>query len=149
MARSRSSSKPLERILPISYVGVAIVLAALLLPTILRPPQDLQNTSAAFSPDAPPDEPPPEALLQSLRQASSSTAGSQVEIVEEVVVEEGAAPPKPKKAVRVGCFGDPPRQTESLYSALCVPAWTGTDNGGSTAPGVTKSEVNIAIGVDT
>ena len=54
------------------YVGAAIALAALLLPTILRPPQDLQNASAAFSPDAPPDEPPPEALLQSLRQASSN-----------------------------------------------------------------------------
>lgn len=133
------------------YVAAAIALAALLLPTILRPPQDLQNASAAFSPDAPPDEPPPEALLQSLRQASSSTAGSKVETVEEIVIEEEPPPPPPaqRKAVRAGCFGDPPRQTESLYSALCVPAWTGSDNGGATTTGVTDDAINIAIGVST
>lgn len=151
MPRTSRSSRPLERILPLGFIGTALALAVLLLPTILRPPQDLQSTTAAFSPDAPPEETPPEALLQSLRQASSSTAGAKVEqveqevIVEEVVVQE--APPR-RKAVRpTGCFGDPPRQTESLYSALCVPAWTGTDNGGATSPGVTATEINIAVAV--
>lgn len=157
MARSRSSSKkPLERFLPMGYLGVGLGLAALLLPTILRPPQDLQNTTAAFSPDAPPDETPPEAILQSIRQASSSTAGASAteestveeqEVVIEEIVEEAAPPPPKKKAVRAGCYGDPPRQTESLYSALCVPAWTGDDNGGATAQGVTKDEIRIAVGV--
>ena len=151
MARTRST-KPLERLLPVSYVGVALAIAALLLPTILRPPQDLQNTTAAFSPDAPPEDTPPEAILQSLRQASSSTAGAAVEVQEEqqVIIEEVVeeAPPPPKKqAVRAGCYGDPPRQTESLYSALCVPAWTGTDNGGDTSRGVTKDEIRVAVGV--
>lgn len=151
MART-PSGKPLERLLPVGYVGVALALAALLLPTILRPPQDLQNTTAAFSPDAPPDEAPPEAILQSLRQASSSTAGAAVveeeqqQVVVEEVIEEAPPPPK-KQAVRAGCYGDPPRQTESLYSALCVPAWTGEDNGGATARGVTKDEILIGIGV--
>ena len=154
MARSRSTSKPLERFLPVSYVGVALLLAALLLPTILRPPQDLQNTTAAFSPDAPPEDTPPEAILQSLRQASSSTAGAAPEVVEEEViieeiVEEEAPPPPKRLAVKAGCYGDPPRQTESLYSALCVPAWTGGDNGGATTQGVTGDTINIAIGVPT
>lgn len=155
MARNRTT-KPLERMLPMGYLGVALALAALLLPTILRPPQDLQNTTAAFSPDAPPDDTPPEAILQSLRQASSSTAGAaapaeeeqQQVIIEEVIQEEAPPPPK-KQAVRAGCYGDPPRQTESLYSALCVPAWTGGDNGGETTRGVTKDEIKIGIGVPT
>lgn len=143
MPRRRTS--PVERLLPLVYVGVAALIAALLLPTILRPPQDLQNTTAAFSPDAPPDDTPPEALLQSLRQASSSTAGAVEEvIVEEVVVERTQAR---RRAVRTGCYGDPPRQTESLYSALCVPAWTGDDNGGATTKGVTADEIKVAIGV--
>src|SRR5688572_29009886 len=112
MARTRSGS-PLERLLPVSYVGVALALAALLLPTILRPPQDLQNTTAAFSPDAPPDEAPLEAILQSLRQASSSTAGAAVveeeqQVIIEEVVDEAAPPPPKKQAVRAGCYGDPP-----------------------------------------
>jgi hypothetical protein len=133
----------------VGYVVAAIATAALLLPTALRPPVDQQSASAAFSPDAPPDDTPPEALLQSIRQASSSTAGGSVENApppeEETVVQEGPPPPPPKKkAVRNRCFGDdPPRQTESLYSATCVPAWTGTDNGGATTFGVTKDEVRI------
>jgi hypothetical protein len=140
------------RFLPVAYVGLAVAAAALLLPTALRPPVDQQSASAAFSPDAPPDDTPPEALLQSIRQASSSTAGGRVEPVpppeQETVVIEDAPPPAKKKAVRNRCFGeDPPRQTESLYSATCVPAWTGTDNGGATADGVTAQEVRIGYGV--
>lgn len=146
MARSRSS-RPAQRLLPVAYVVIAVLLAALLLPSILRPPQDLQSTTAAFSPDAPPDQTPPEALLQSLRQASSSTAGATVDETIEVIEESG--PPPPKRAVRSGCFGDPPRQTESLYSALCVPAWTDGDNGGATSKGVTATEIKLAIAVST
>jgi hypothetical protein len=135
--------------LPFGYLAAAIVLAALLFPTALRPPPDLQSTSQAFSPDAPPEDTPPEALLQSLRQARSSTAGSkEVEAAELVDEQEEAAPPPPpppkKRAAQGKCYGDPPRQTESLYSALCVPAFTG-DNGGATAKGVTADTINVII----
>ena len=57
------------RYLPMGYLGAAVALAAILLPSILRPPQDLQSTTTAFSPDAPPDDTPPESLLQTLRVA--------------------------------------------------------------------------------
>ena len=145
------------RFLPLSYGAVAVALVALLLPTILRPPQDLQSTTAAFSPDAPPDDAPPEALLQTLKQASSSTAGGSVKEAPQAIEEDDPAaalesapppPPPPKKAAKGRCFGDPPRQTESVYSALCVPAFTGGDNGGATAPGVTAEEVRVGIMVD-
>lgn len=134
--------------LPLGYLAAAMAIAALLLPSILRPPQDQQTTSTAFSPDAPPDDTPPEALLQSLRRASSSTAGGTTFGAEEIVeVEEATGPAQKKRPSRGKCFGDPPRQTESLYSALCVPAFTGTDNGGKTAPGVYPDEIRVAIAI--
>ncbi len=151
-ATPRSAS---GRVVPIGYVAVAIALAALLLPTALRPPVDQTSTTSAFSPDAPPDDTPPEALLTAIKQASSSTAGGKVSatVVEPDVIEEAAPPPPPPppvkkaKATRNGCFGDPPRQTESLYATLCVPAWTGTDNGGATVFGVTGDEIRVGYGV--
>jgi len=143
----RSSS---GRFVPVGYLVAAIAAAALILPTALRPPVDQQSSSAAFSPDAPPDDTPPEALLQAIRQASSSTAGGSInaDVTEpDPIVVSAPKPPPVRKAVRNRCFGDPPRQTESLYSASCVPAWTGGDNGGATTFGVTKDEVRIGIGV--
>ena len=136
----------LTRSLPIGYLAAAIVLVAVLLPTALRPPQDQQNTSAAFSPDAPPDDAPPEALLQSLRQARSSTAGAREQTIE-VVDEAPPPPPKEKKASKAGCYGDPPRQTESIYSALCVPAWVPPPegNGGKTWRGVFPDEIRLGM----
>ena len=149
---------PLARSLPLGYLAAAVLLAAVLLPTALRPPQDQQSTSAAFSPDAPPDDQPPEVLLQSLRQARSSTAGSPkgealAEAEPEAEEELGDPPPPPppprRRAARNPCFGDPPRQTESLYSALCVPAYTGEDNGGNTSPGVYKDEIRLGVAVQS
>ena len=133
--------KPVQRYVPVGYLAIAIALAVLLLPTALRPPPDQQNTSSAFSPDAPPDDTPAESFLASIRRASSSTAGGapgeRVEVIEVLAPEE-------RRAARGRCYGDPPRQTESLYSALCVPAWTGDDNGGATWQGVTKDEIRLA-----
>ena len=153
---TRTRRAPLARSLPLGYLGTAILLCVALLPTALRPPQDQQSTSAAFSPDAPPEDTPPEALLQSLRQARSSTAGAAETVTETEVVEqqeepEEIAPPPPppprRRASSNGCFGDPPRQTESLYSALCVPAFTGESNGGRTSMGVDENEIRVAITV--
>ena len=155
MAARSAGRSSTGRFVPVGYLVAAVAAAALLLPTALRPPVDQQSSSAAFSPDAPPDDTPPEALLQAIRQASSSTAGGTIneeeppppppEDPETITVQQTIPPPKPK-AVRNRCFGDdPPRQTESLYSAVCVPAWTGDDNGGATAFGVTKDEVRIGL----
>ena len=121
-------------------------MAVVLLPTALRPPPDQQNATASFSPDAPPDE-SPEMILQTIRQAQSSTAGRSTAFVEAEEIEVGPPPPPPprRRAVRGRCFGDPPRQTESLYSALCVPAWTGADNGGATYRGVTANEIKVVV----
>jgi hypothetical protein len=152
MAAKSSGRSSSGRLVPVGYLIAAITAAALLLPTALRPPVDQQSSSAAFSPDAPPDDTPPEALLQAIRQASSSTAGGTIndeapppEEPDTITVQGTIPPPKPR-AVRNRCFGEnPPRQTESIYSAVCVPAWTGDDNGGATAFGVDKEEVRIGL----
>jgi hypothetical protein len=40
------------------------------------------------------------------------------------------------------CVGNPPRQIEDPQSPPCVPGWQG-DNGGATAPGVTRDEIRV------
>ena len=143
MTRRRS-----ESYLPMGYLVVAALIAVLIFPSALRPPPDQQNATASFSPDVPPDD-PPELLLQSVRRASSSTAGATAQAAEDLPPEEAPPPPPPPRRAptRGRCFGDPPRQTESVYSALCVPAWTESDNGGRTAPGVYPDEIRVAIAV--
>ncbi len=138
-----TAAKPssLQRRMLFVYGVLSIALAALLLPSILRPPQDQQSTTAQFSGDAPPEN-QPDAIIQSTRQARSATAGTP----EEIIIEEEPVTRK-KLAVRSGCFGDPPRQTESLYSHLCVPAYTGNDNGGETYRGVTATEIRVGVAV--
>lgn len=47
------------------------------------------------------------------------------------------------------CVGDPPRQTADPLSPPCVPFWDPAgDNGGATYPGVTATEVRIAVVID-
>jgi hypothetical protein len=44
----------------------------------------------------------------------------------------------------VRCVGDPPRQSFAVYAPPCAPPFDG-DNGGATAPGVTATEVRVAV----
>ena len=145
---SRRPNVGSSQYVPLGYLALAVALAAMLLPTALRPPPDQQNATASFSPDVPPDQ-PPEMLIQSIRQANSSTAGASAPTAEELAAVEDPPPPPPpppRRATRGRCFGDdPPRQTESLYSTTCVPAWTGQDNGGKTWNGVYPNEIRIGV----
>lgn len=43
------------------------------------------------------------------------------------------------------CFGNPPRQTEDPHSPPCVFEIFEGDNGGDTAPGVTGTEIHVAL----
>lgn len=125
-------------LLPMLSLALSAVVAAVVLPSALRPPPEQQSASSAFSPDAPPEE-EADAIVQSLRQAASRTAGA-----------SGAEPtpvttvPKVEKPSRGQCFGDPPRQVESLYAAPCRAAFTG-DNGGATHKNVSGDEVRVAM----
>ena len=127
------------RYTPLLWLGLSLLATALLLPSALRPPPDAANTSAQFSPDAPPDD-DPQAIIQSLQQAASRTAGARTGDV----VETTTTLPPVTAPSRGQCFGDPPRQTDSLYAAPCQPAFVG-DNGGATYTGVTEEEVRVGV----
>ena len=131
--------------LPLVYLAVAAVTAALL-PSSLRPPPDEASASAQLSPDAPPDE-DPETIIQSLRQAASRTAGATGRDDDQRLATTTTTEPR-REAGRGQCFGDPPRQFDSVYAPPCRPAFVG-DNGGATAPrGVTATEIRIGLSPD-
>lgn len=132
--------------------AVALAVAVLVLPSSLRPPPDEATASAALSPDAPPEE-SPDAIITSFQQAGSATAGATKARQREgaaPVDGEGPAATAPtttttvQRPTRGLCFGDPPRQTESIYSPRCQPAFVG-DNGGATTKNVTGDEIRIAF----
>src|SRR6185436_1344979 len=62
-------------VLPAVYLGVACIVAVTIMPSVLRPPPDQQQSSGALNPNAPPDD-QPDTILQSLQQAASHTAGA-------------------------------------------------------------------------
>lgn len=139
--RSRS-----ERSLPIGLLAVVALMAALVLPSSLRPPPDQANNSAALSPDAPPDDEEPDAIISSFQQAGSGTAGaSRSTRTEQVTATTTTTAPPPEEVPSSGlCFGDPPRQTDSIYAPDCQPAFVG-DNGGATYKNVTADEVRVGL----
>jgi hypothetical protein len=116
-------------------------MATLALPSILRQTPPAQNQSAEFSPDAPPDQPP---LIAALNRGQSATAGSGNGTGGDVVDTGGAdAPPGPDRYCPYA-QGRPARQTFSVYSVGCAPAFKG-NNGGSTTHGVSATEIRVAI----
>lgn len=141
---------PVERQLPFLGLAIAIGLLVLILPTALRPPPDRANSGAELSPDAPPDD-AGDSIVEALARAASPGAGGGGATADgapgAVGVDAGlaAAPDaEPPRAPRSQCFGNPPRQVESVYAPPCVPRFVG-DNGGATARGVTASDIRIAI----
>jgi hypothetical protein len=125
-----------DRLAPALAGALALLLGLLILPSVLRPPQDQPQTSSAFSPDAPPDKNQP-SVFSSFNSARSGTAAG--------VEPEPTTTTIPKRKKNSACpygFGDPPRQIESVYAPPCAPAFTG-DNGGSTAFGVTADSINV------
>ena len=135
MARP-SRGKRGERATPFVYLGCTFALVAFAIPSVLRPPPDQATTSAEFSPDAPPED-EADAIISALQQAGSSGAGADLNTTTTTTT------PPIFKPVRGRCFGDPPRQSESVYAPPCKEAFVG-DNGGSTTKGVSKDEIRIA-----
>jgi hypothetical protein len=130
-------------------LAVALLMAAFVLPTILRQSPPQTNQTAQLSPDAPQNN--QQSLISALKRGSTSTAGTGAG--QGVGPGAGKLPPPPRvlppvaKQVPSYCpfgYGTPTRQTFSVYSAPCGPAFTG-DNGGATAPGVTATEIRIAL----
>ena len=135
--------RPTGGVLPLLYLAMAVALAAVVLPSSLRPPPDQASASSALSPDAPPDE-DPETIIQSLQQAGSRTAGATGEPPSTTTTTSIPAQTAP---TRGQCYGDPPRTGESLYAAPCTPAWQPPPegNGGETWRNVFADEVRLGV----
>ena len=145
--------RPLERYLPVSYFVAALALVVVLMPTILRPPPQTPPQAAEFSPDAPPD-PQQDSIVASFQRGQSGTAGSGQAALGGGTTAAGAAgvtttipPVKRSRSCAFG-YGNPPRQTESIYSPPCAASFVG-DNGGATTKGVFPTEVRIGISPQT
>src|SRR2546430_12071626 len=120
VARQRRSSRS-DRLLPFVYLGVALLLGVIILPSILRPPREQPTTSSGFSPDAPPDKNNQASVFSSFNQAVSGTPGG---VTANSETAAAPPPPPPVKEVASACpygFGNPPRQIESVYAPPCAP----------------------------
>ncbi len=140
----RSSAR--DRLVPLAYLVTAGLMVALILPTALRPPPDQQTTTAEFSPDAPPEDDPPESIIEAIQQARSTTAGASGDTAPIPGDGSGGGIGGSAPSLCPFGFGQPPRQVESLYSAPCAGAFTGS-NGGATSPGVTGTEIRVVVGI--
>jgi hypothetical protein len=135
-----------RRSAPFAYLLVAMAGAVLILPSALRPPPDPATESGAISPDAPPDQ-NAEQVLISQQQASGGGAGATAGAgaATTTTLPPASAPTTlASRATSAGCFGKPPRQSASVYSAPCVPGFTG-DNGGATGHNVFPNEVRLGF----
>ena len=146
MALSRRSH-PLQAYGPVAYLLLALLLFVVALPSVLRPPPDQASTAAEFSPEAPQEE-QQDSIVAALNRGSTGTAGlgSGAGLGDTPAAIPGLPPP-PEVAPPRNCpggFGDPPRQTESLYSAPCAKPFAG-DNGGETWENVFATEVRIGV----
>lgn len=148
--RPRRRRGGLRRSVPLLYLALAMLAAVLVLPTALRPPPDPTTESGAISPDAPPDD-NPEQLIQSNQQASGGGAGAAGGTSTTTTPGTPGAPAPivttTTLATKAGsglCFGNPKRQTESVYAGPCAPGFAG-DNGGATAKFVLPNEVRLGF----
>lgn len=125
-----------SRLLPLLYPLIALLVGAALLPSALRPPPEQTSDSAALNPDAPPDD-QQEQIVQAIKQAQGGAGNSS----EEVTTTTTTPPADPKG---FPCFGNPPRQIESVYSSPCARRFIG-NNGGATSPLVSANEVRLGV----
>ncbi len=146
MAR-RAGRGRLDQFTPVFYLGAALALAVVLLPSALRPPLQQPDQSGAFSPNAPNHR--NQTIYAGAHAATSGAfAGvSAVSATGTTVAPTTTVPPGVPQLEASACpygVGNPPRQIASVYAPACAPAFTG-NNGGATAYGVTANTINICF----
>jgi hypothetical protein len=159
VASHTNRSRGWRQYLPLIYVGLALIVSGLVLPSALRPPPNPAQTSNALDPNAPPNQNNPNRILESLQEAGGGGAGAGAGVgsgstttttiprqTRKTPPTTVAAPPLtvPERASLAYCYGNPPRQIPSIYAGPCVGAWQG-NNGGATAFNVFPNEVRVAV----
>jgi hypothetical protein len=127
---------------PLALLGVAVLVAVLILPSSLNLPQSNPSTVLEYAPVPPQDEnppPPADGNLSSLGLGSSNTLAAPIEPPPPPPLDTGGLGARPNQKQ---CVGNPPRQTEDPSSPPCVPFFEG-DNFGATYQGVTKDEIVV------
>jgi hypothetical protein len=144
MARRKRSSRRAENAFPLGLLGLGLALVAFLLPSALRPPAPQTPATAELSPDAPPDN-KTDSLIAALHRSSSGIAGAGDLGAGDGLGLVPSAPAAPDtRACRHG-YGNPPRQTESAYSAPCSVDYNAKAPPGSTYRNVSQSEVKVGF----
>lgn len=136
----------------LTNLGIAVGVLALLLPLLLKAASGAPPTAAEFAPNAKQviKEPPPGAAVAAAAGGSSPGASASPSASASAGPSPSASPSAqslavPQNALRA-CVGPAPlRQTEDPQSPPCVQYWLGKDNGGATAPGVTRDAIHIAV----
>ena len=141
--RARRSPVLLRRYPALVFVVAAGALA-LLLPSALNIPQSGPSTLAEFGPV--PGAGEGQSSISTLEQAQSGGLGfgSSGGLGRKSPLNNDLGTPSQKRSRLKRCVGSPPRQTEDPLSPPCVAFFEG-DNGGATARGVSRDEVNVAI----
>ena len=150
--RGKRGSSRRDDLVPYGAVAMALLAIAFLLPSALRPPESPPSETAELSPDAPPDE-NQDSIISTVNRGQSGTGdglaeqgdpGAQQQGVTVITTPTATTLSAPPPAACPFGYGKPPRQTFSIYSPPCAPAFTG-DNGGATAPGVSENEIRVVV----
>src|SRR5918992_186795 len=140
---ARSDEGWLRRYPPITAFVLALLIAAVILPSALNLPQANPTQVLEYAP-IPPDEdaPPPqsEGSISSLGLGGSSSLTTGLNPNPRLPGLGG----KGLKPIVKKCVGKPPRQTEDPNAPPCVPFFEG-DNGGSTWQGVKDDEITVLV----
>ena len=145
---------------PLAVLGVAVLIALIVLPSSLNLPQTNPSQTLEFAPVPPEDEdtpPPPPGNLSELGLASTAdlggdgqggdgagdgAGGAGGELGPGDLPPPGDQPFQAKSPSTKNCVGNPPRQTEDPLSPPCQAFFEG-DNFGETYQGVTADEIRI------
>lgn len=109
------------------------------------------SAGASAGPSAQPSTGPAATRAASASASASAAASASVSAAASAAAASASAsaaaspsgPPDVIVPRQHSCVGDPPRQIDDPQSPPCVPFFTG-DNGGATAPGVTRDEIRVA-----
>ena len=135
---------------PLITIGLAVVLAAVVLPSALNQPQANPTSTPELAPVTGQSSDAPQGNLASLGLGRSSGIEGSGALGDGGGVDDDLPPAgegvggRGKTLQTKRCVGKPPRQTEDPLSPPCVASFDG-DNGGKTYQGVTSDEIRIVM----
>lgn len=152
VSQRRASTAPdwARRYPPLVTIALAVVLAAVVLPSALNQPQANPTSTPELAPVTGQSDDAPQGNLSSLGLGSSSgiegggALGEGAGGEEDELADGGGLSSRGKTLRTKRCVGKPPRQTEDPLSPPCVATFEG-DNGGKTYQGVSADEIRVVM----